>query len=1070
MRVGLGTRQVSARLTGPGAADVTVPEITYAPTVLELAEAGVVGMAGEREHVLAATRAAVAQLCTLHAPHDLGLVVVTGQDREHDWQWAAWLPHTLPHTADFACRRLVATDGHQAAARFGELRKLAEERLADRRSTLRQSGPAGRRMLVVVDGSRQSRALPGLAELLAQGPEVGIYALCLDTTEQNLPDECGATVAVCGTRATVTTAGHAPVPEVLIDHLAAQDAMMIARALAPLRVLGGRFGAGAELPSTVRYLELAGLGGEPKAEAIIDGWSAERGAVALLGAGPAGPVEVDLRRDGPHALIAGTTGAGKSELLQTLVAALALANPPDALNFVLVDYKGGSAFADCRKLPHCVGMVTDLDGHLVHRALASLGAELRRREHLLARAEAKDIDDYLAKGGRLARLVIVIDEFATLLEEVPDFVSGVVSIGNRGRSLGVHVVLATQRPGGKVGADLRANLNLRVCLRVNSAEESNDVIDVPDAGRLSRHRPGRGYLRSGHGDLTPFQAARIGWPRVAVSHSDEVTVIPWRISELGRQQAQASQAGHDGETDLSVLAAVMGLAARTAGFSTPVSPWLPALPEQLMIGDLAPVGAGSRVTVPIGLSDRPSAQAQQTFLLDLERSGPVAVVGMARSGRSTLLRTIAAGLAERSSPADVHLYVLDQGNRALAGLAGLPHCGAYADSEDVERTERILAFLTGEVERRAKVLADQSATLESLPYLVLLLDRYEAFANRFTEADGGRLVDSLDGLLRRGPAAGVVTVLATDRSGFGHRLGGAISSRLILRHADLDDLSAYGLNPREAPKNMPPGRAIALPGAVEVQVAQVMEDPAARLRHRWEGMEPSLLPHRIDPLPAEITAIELAALRGRPAPARHGTCTLGVSGDHLTPVDVDLTAHGNSFLISGPPMSGRSTALLAIARSLTGLRIAVVCPRPSPLRELEDALVIEPANLAQSLPDEPVALFVDDAELAAEAPVLEEFVRGLRDSGSLVIAAGTTDDLQLQRYRGWLNLLRRNRCGLLLNPSSRVDGELFELQLPRSTGTGAGWPPGRALLVLRGAVAGTMQVTAAAEVPGRVQW
>ncbi|GIH08530.1 cell division protein FtsK [Rhizocola hellebori] len=1070
LRVGLGSQPVTARLTGPGAAELAVPEIAYAPIVVSLAEAGVVGLAGERDTVVAAARAAIAQLATLHAPHDLGIAVVTGQDRAHDWEWAAWLPHTLPHTADFACRRLLATDGHQAAARFGELGKLVEERLADRRSTLRQSGPAGRRMLVVVDGARQSRALPGLAELLTQGPEAGVYALCLDTTEQNLPDECRATVALSGTRAKVTRAGQVPQEEVLVDQLSAVDAVAIARALAPLRVLGGRFGAGAELPSTVRYLELAGLGPDPTAEDIIDGWSGERGAVALLGVGPAGKVEVDLRRDGPHALIAGTTGAGKSELLQTLVVSLALANPPDALNFVLVDYKGGSAFADCSTLPHCVGMVTDLDGHLVHRALASLAAELRRRERLLAAAEAKDIDDYQAKGGRLARLVIVIDEFASLLEEVPEFVSGVVGIGNRGRSLGVHVVLATQRPGGKVGADLRANLNLRVCLRVNSAEESNDVIDVPQAGRLSRHRPGRGYLRSGHGDLTEVQAARIGWPRPAERDADEVTVIPWRISELGRQPATASQAGHDGDTDLTVVAGVVAAAARTAGFSTPVSPWLPPLPEQLTTRELAAAGAGSRVTVPIGLSDQPALQAQRTFLLDLAQTGPVAVVGMARSGRSTVLRTIAAGLAERSSPADVHLYVLDQGNRALAGLAGLPHCGAYADGEDVERTERILGYLTGEVEQRGRRLADQSATLESLPYLVLLLDRYESFANRFAEADGGRLVEALDALLRRGPAVGVVVVLATDRSGFGHRLGGAVSCRLVLRHSDVEDLAAYGLNPREAPKNMPPGRAIVLPGAVEVQVAMVIEDPAARLAHRWEGMDAHLLPHRVDPLPAEITEPELAVLRAGPRPAEVGACTLGVSGDHLGPVDLNLTACCNSFLIAGPPMSGRSTALLAIARSLTGFRKAVLCPRPSPLRELDDALVLDPADLSHPLPPGPLAVFVDDAELMAEAGALEEFVRKLRDTASVAIAAGTTDDLQLQRYRGWLNLIRRNRCGLLLNPASRVDGELFELALPRSTGTGGGWPPGRALLVLRGSVAGTMQVTAAAGLPGRVQW
>lgn len=670
---------------------------------MDLPRVGVIGVAGGRESVTAA----LAQLATLHAPHDLGIVVITGQDRAADWEWVAWLPHTLPHTADFACRRLIATDAHQAGTRLSELKRIVEERLADRRSALRQSAPTGRRMLIVVDGSRQLRALPGLAELLAQGPEVGVYALCLDTTEQNLPDECRATIVANGTRATVSRPDQAPEPDVLLDHLSHVDALVIGHALAPVRVLGGRFGAGAELPGTLRFLELAGMGTQPQPDQILAGWKATATA-ALLGVCADGPVEVDLRRDGPHALIAGTTGSGKSELLQTLVVSLALANPPDALNFVLVDYKGGSAFAECRDLPHSVGMVTDLDGHLVNRALASLSAELRRRETVLAAADAKDIDDYLAKGGRMARLVIVIDEFASLLEEVPDFVSGIVGIGNRGRSLGVHVVLATQRPGGKVGADLRANLNLRICLRVNSPDESNDVVEVPDAARLSRHRPGRGYLRAGHSDLTMFQAARVGWPRVTDADPALVTVVPWRIGDLGRAPTgtASQEKGHDGDTDLTVVVSAIREAAAQDGLATPPSPWLPLLPETITAGELRPVEAGSLVAVPIGLADLPAHQAQRTFVLDLEEAGTAAVIGMARSGRSTVLRTVAAVLAERCGPADVHLYVLDQGNRALAPVAAMPHCGAYADGEDLERTQRILSYLESEVARRGRLLAE----------------------------------------------------------------------------------------------------------------------------------------------------------------------------------------------------------------------------------------------------------------------------------------------------------------------------------------------------------------------------
>ncbi|MBB5867370.1 S-DNA-T family DNA segregation ATPase FtsK/SpoIIIE [Allocatelliglobosispora scoriae] len=1070
LRVGLGRRPVAARITGQGADQVSPPEIEHCPVTLDLPALDVIGIAGPAETVEASARAVLGQLAALHAPHEVGLVVITGQDRAAAWDWAAWLPHTLPHTGDFACHRLIATDADQATARLAELRRIIEDRLADRHSALRRTGPTGRRMVLVVDGSRHLRQLLDLSFVLASGPEAGVYAVCLDSAAQNLPDECGATLVASGTRATVRRPGDTHDDDVLLDGTTHPFALEIGRALAPVRVLGGRGGAGAELPTAVRLLDLTGGADPARIEAR---WRDGGPVTALLGVGPQGSLEVDLRRDGPHALIAGTTGAGKSELLQTFVTSMALASPPDMVTFVLVDYKGGAAFADCRDLPHTVGMVTDLDGHLVNRALASLSAELRRREHVLAAAGATDIDDLLAKGGRLARLVIVIDEFASLLQEVPDFVTGIVGIGNRGRSLGVHVVLATQRPGGKVGADLRANLNLRVCLRVANADESNDVIDSPDAARLSRHHPGRGYLRSGHGDLTAFQTARAAWPRTTRDPA-LVAVRPWRVTDLGRPAPVDARPDGDTETDLPGTVAAIRRAAAASGRQTPPSPWLPPLPERIGLAELPPTTGGSAYAAGIGLADHPARQRQETFLLDLDTCGPVVVAGTGRSGRSTALRTIAAVLADRCSPADLHLYVLDQGNRALAGLAALPHCGAYADAEDTDRTERILAHLGREVSRRER----DGATA---PRTVLLIDRYEVFTARFGETDNGRLVDAVADLLRRGPAVGIGTVIATDKTAFGHRLANAAETRIVLRHADNDDLAAYGLVPREVPAHLPPGRALILPGPVETQLAEA-EPATARLIQRWAGMPASQLPQRIDPLPAAIGEDELAALRltGPPRPTGPAWCTLGCGGDHLAPVDVELE---QGFLIAGPPGSGRSTALAAIAASLAGrasgqLPLVVLCPRRSPLRDLDGAPGIRAVldgsvagEVADALAQVPAAVIVDDAEQLADgavAQLLEDFVRRARDNGSLVVAAGTTDDLQLQRFRGWLNLLRRNRRGLLLSPASHVDGELFDLQLPRSTG--GAWPPGRALHVGRGAQPSSIQVTAAALGAERVPW
>jgi S-DNA-T family DNA segregation ATPase FtsK/SpoIIIE len=590
LRLGLHDRPAGVRLrfdpryqTVAQAELPEVPAVHGVPANVDLREAGVLGVAGDREFLLASARAALVQAAALQSPKDLGIIIVTGHDEGPDWEWVTWLPHTRPRSAAFDCRRLVATNSTQVESRFAELRAMVCERTSQQRNMLRQGRSPDREFLVVVDGARRMRGLPGLSELLTDGPAVGVYALCLDDDEKSLPDECAATLVATGSagaRARLRRTGLPPIEDLLVDGLEPAHAARFAHALAPVELLGGASGDEA-LPERVRFTELAGLAisGDTNADAelIRSRWMGGgdgRSTRALLGTGPSGPLTVDLRRDGPHALVAGTSGAGKSELLQTLIASLALANTPDALTFVLVDYKGGSAFAACADLPHCVGLITDLDGHLVSRALDSLSAELRRREVLLAEAGTKDIEDYWARGGtRLPRLVIVVDEFASLVEEVPGFVPGVIGIGMRGRSIGVHVVLATQRPGGVVTPDMRANLNLRICLRVTADSESADVIDSPDAARITARQPGRAYLRTGHNELTKFQAGRVGWPRpTEIESGDEtqpVLVRPRIVTQLADQVQTPAGArtdvDADGRTDLTALVSAIVAAAERMG-------------------------------------------------------------------------------------------------------------------------------------------------------------------------------------------------------------------------------------------------------------------------------------------------------------------------------------------------------------------------------------------------------------------------------------------------------------------------------------------------------------------------
>ena len=390
--------------------------------------------------------------------------------------------------------------------------------------------------MVVFDGSRKLRSLPGSIQLLREGPAVGVYAVCLDADERLLPAECQAVVVVDPDGLRVQQMMAATIRQVRPDGVNPGWCTRLARSIAPIRDASDDDDA-AGLPDSARLLDVLRLE-PPRAEAIAARWNAGgRSTLAMIGESYDGPFGIDIRKDGPHGLIAGTTGAGKSELLQSLVASLAVANRPDEMTFVLVDYKGGSAFSECVRLPHTVGMVTDLDPHLVERALVSLSAELTRREHILAAAGAKDIEDYQllldrgrpGRGARppepMPRLLIVIDEFASMARDLPDFVKGLVNIAQRGRSLGIHLILATQRPSGVVSQDIRANTNLRIALRVTDTAESADVIEAPEAAFISKSTPGRAYVRLGHASLVPFQAGRVGGRRPGAAVAVTVAAV-----------------------------------------------------------------------------------------------------------------------------------------------------------------------------------------------------------------------------------------------------------------------------------------------------------------------------------------------------------------------------------------------------------------------------------------------------------------------------------------------------------------------------------------------------------------
>ena len=331
-----------------------------------------------------------------------------------------------------------------------------------------------------------------------------------------------------------------------------------------------------------------------------------------------------------------------------------------------------------------------------------MNAELQRRERILRDAGAKDLADMQrrAVAGAPPSLLIVIDEFATLAKEVPDFVDGIVDVAQRGRSLGVHLLLATQRPGGVVSENIRANTNLRVALRVNEAAESTDVIGVPDVARIPRGRPGRAYARTGHGELTELQTADVGGARPAPAGAEAAVVV--RPFPFGTRAGSPPPAGGEVDTDLAQLVGVCAAAAAAAGLEVPPSPWLPPLEVTLR---LARSPSRRRPRSAVVLADEPQRQLQRALSLDLEQEGSFLVYGTSGAGKTTFLRTLALALAERSSADDLHVYGLDFATRGLLPLEALPHTGSVVGAEDEERTERLFSFLRKTLERRKLLLA-----------------------------------------------------------------------------------------------------------------------------------------------------------------------------------------------------------------------------------------------------------------------------------------------------------------------------------------------------------------------------
>jgi DNA segregation ATPase FtsK/SpoIIIE, S-DNA-T family len=1025
------------------------------PVLADL-EVGGVGVTGPDR--LEAALALVAQAMALHSPDDLIVCAALGEEAAASWRWLAWTPHV--RQGDAGVTPLV-TDRGGVSRLIESLRS-------------RQPDEGARKVLLVIDDTApidRSRVIP----FLEQAGSCGITFLWLSESTSSLPRPCVTVVDTAAGRVAFTDRGEA-VEGLGIDTLGLVTAEDVGRDLAPVIDAGQAETAAGRLPKVVTVPSITHPAVVSDDVAILERWRTSTGnarsstaLAAVVGMQADAPFVIDIRQDGPHALVAGTTGAGKSEFLQAWVASLAVTHPPSRVNFLFVDYKGGAAFKDCIDLPHAVGLVTDLDTHQVRRALTSLEAELSIREHILNRAGAKDLIEMEQQGHPETppNLLIVVDEFAALAREVPEFVDGVVNVAQRGRSLGLHLVLATQRPAGVITNNIRANTNLRIALRVADTDESTDVIGSPLAGDIERSTPGRAVARVGPNELITFQSAYAGARGEGrADRTVEVTTLGFDDPRaLHRHDERPAPDANDPSHLEQITATVIAAHSRSRR-PDPRRPWLDPLPDLVDCDELP--AAGSPEEVYLGVCDEPEHQRYSWVSMSPETEGSYLVIGTGGSGKTGVLRAIAYSASAGGRPEGVEIHALDFAGRGLSMIETLPTVGSVVTGSDTELVTRLLGRLRTVVDERTELFGAVRAaglseyrqrTGESLRRVFVLIDGVGSFFEEFERVDRGRWVDLLPSLVAAGRQVGVHFVMTSGRrSGLPMSLVSNVSRTFVLRLANADEYDYLGAPGDVLGGESPAGRGIDSRREMQFAVAGGSAD-GRRQEAAFERLAASLQSRGVADVPG-VPRFPMRVSIGEVT--AQGFIGIGVGGAELTPLTVP--ADTKLMGVFGAPGSGKTTALATLAASIrsAGINTTLVMVSASGTAPAQpglwDVVAADAESGANAVNEATTAIrsgrhttvVVDDGIDALDGPLgmaLDDLVRTLRSRQGMLVVSG--DAARTRRvYSDCITEIRASKTGILLNPDFDYDGELLSAPLTRPAGVG--FPPGRGYLVSRG--------------------
>ncbi|MBS2970806.1 type VII secretion protein EssC [Metabacillus sp. KIGAM252] len=926
----LANREIDDLLEQSQDLEKAYKEVGPVPIPVQLKD-GAMGLIGKEKTVKKELHQLIGQLAFSHSYHDLRFVFIFDEDEYEDWQWMKWLPHfQLPH----AYAKGMIYNEQTRDQLLSSLYELIRERDIQKD----EKGIFFSPHIVFIVTNQQLIADHIILEYLeSEHQKLGISAIFAAENKESLTEHIHTLIRYVNEKEgdiLIQEKKAVQIPFNLDQH-SLETNETFARTLRTLDHLTGMTNS---IPNSVSFLGMF-QAKEVDELPIEQNWltreSAKSLAVPIGLKGKEDLVELNLheKAHGPHGLLAGTTGSGKSEFLQTYILSLAAHFHPHEVAFLLIDYKGGGMAQPFKNMPHLLGTITNIEGskNFSARALASIKSELKRRQRLFDQHTVNHINDYtkLYKKGEatdpLPHLFLISDEFAELKSEEPDFIRELVSAARIGRSLGVHLILATQKPGGVIDNQIWSNARFRVALKVQDATDSKEILKNADAAAITV--TGRGYLQVGNNEVYElFQSAWSGAPYNEETREGEDEVA--LVTDLGfvplSDVSASIEKKRDVQTEIDVVVEKIAETQKKLNIKKLPSPWLPPLEERISrIGHMSE----QEGEIVMGIIDEPEKQSQTAFAYNMIDDGSIGIFGTSGYGKSVSAMTLLMGMASKMSPEELHVYIMDFGNGALLPLRQLPHTADYFLVDQSRKIEKFMSILKDELAKRKRLFQQHEVSSikmynnlspEKLPVIFITIDNFDIIKDEMYD-----LETELNQILRDGQSLGIYMMITASRANaVRHSIMSNLKTKIAHYMLDSSELHAIVGRPQYAMEAIP-GRAfikkehtyfaqMLLPadGANDYELLDQLKEDIQMLVEKYSSYT---RPKPVPMLPTDLSTITFSQyIEGHQRP---GIIPIGLHEEQVQPVHLNLLKNKHCLII-GQSQKGKTNVLKVVINTV----------------------------------------------------------------------------------------------------------------------------------------------------------